>query len=330
LKNAADIRTHLAAVALVACIGGTAAAQNGPRLVVLNKDEATLTTIDPVSGKTLGTVATGEGPHEVTVSADGKTAFASNYGSQVPGNSISVIDLGSMKEVQRFDVSPLRRPHGLFFNDGKLYFTAETNRLIARFDPASKLIDWLLGTGQAGTHMVYVTTDGSRLYTANIGSDSLSIIERGPNPQAWNETVVQVGKAPEGFDVSPDGREIWAAHSRDGGVSIVDVASKKVTSTFDAGTKRSNRLKFTPDGTQVLISDLDAGELVVVDVPSKKIVKRLPLGRQPEGILIPPDSTVAYVAVAGDNHVAVVDLKTLEVLRTIPTGRGPDGMAWVK
>jgi YVTN family beta-propeller protein len=330
LKNAAGARACLAAVALVTCLCAGSEAQSGPRLVVLNKEDATLTTIDPASGKTLGTVATGEGPHEVTVSTDGKMAFASNYGSQTPGSSISIIDLASMKEVQRFDVSPLRRPHGVFFHDGKVYFTAETNRLIARFDPASKQMDWLLGTGQAGTHMVYVTADGSRMFTANIASDSLTVIERGSNPQAWNETVVQVGKGPEGFDVSPDRREVWAAHSRDGGVSIVDVASKKVSSTFDAGTKRSNRLKFTPDGKQVLISDLDAGDLVVIDVPSKKIVKRLPLGRQPEGILIPPDGDVAYVAVAGDNHVAVIDLKKLDVLRTIPTGRGPDGMAWVK
>jgi YVTN family beta-propeller protein len=167
------------------------------------------------------------------------------------------------------------------------------------------------------------------MFTANIGSDSITIIERGPNPQTWNETVVAVGKGPEGFDVSPDGRELWAAHSRDGGVSIVDIAAKKVASTFDAGTKRSNRLTFTPDGRQVLISDLDAGELVVVDVATKTVSKRLALGRAPEGILIPPGGAVAFVAVNGDNNVAVVDLKTFEVMRRLQTGRGPDGMAWV-
>src|SRR5258706_7201450 len=108
----------------------------GPRLVVLNKEDATLVTVDPATGKILGTVPTGEGPHEVTVSADGKTAFVGNYGSaQAPGSTISVVDLGAMKELRRFDVSPLRRPHGVFFMDGKVYFTSETHRIVGRYDP---------------------------------------------------------------------------------------------------------------------------------------------------------------------------------------------------
>lgn len=301
------------------------------RLVVLNKDEATLVTVDAANGKVLGRVATGEGPHEVAVSEDGRTAFVANYGTgPAPGSTISVIDLSAHKELRRVDISPLRRPHGIHVADGKVYFTAEVNRLVARYDPQSNQVDWLLGTGQAGTHMVLVSGDGSRMYTANIGSNTISIIERGANPLAWNETFVPVGRGPEGFDVSPDGRELWAAHSQDGSVSIIDLAAKKVTATLDLQTKRSNRLKFTRDGKLVLISDLDAGQLVVVDAASRKETKRLALGRMPEGILIPPDGTNAYVAVAGDGLVAIVNLKTLEVTGKMETGRGPDGMAWAK
>jgi len=55
----------------------------------------------------------------------------------------------------------------------------------------------------------------------------------------------------------------------------------------------------------------------------------MPLGKQPEGILIAPDGSRAFVAVNGDNNVAVIDLKTWNVLSRIATGRGPDGLAWV-
>jgi YVTN family beta-propeller protein len=303
----------------------------GGRLVVLNKTDNTLVTIDPASGKILGTVATGEGPHEVTVSADGRTAFVGNYGAQTPGSTISVIDLAGMKEVRRVDIAPLRRPHGMWFAEGKVYFTAEVNRLVARIDSASFQTDWLLGTGQAGTHMVWVSPDASRMYTCNIGSDSMSILERPQNPAApWNVTTIPVGRGPEGFDVLPDGRELWAAHSRDGGVSIIDLAQKKVAATIDIQTKRSNRLKFTPDGRLALVSDLDSGELVVIDVPTRKVTKKVPLGRMVEGILVQPDGARAYVAVTGDNQIAVVDLKTLEVATRLQPGGGPDGMAWLK
>jgi YVTN family beta-propeller protein len=322
---------RIAVLALIAAVLWPASAQaQGGRLIVLNKEEATLVTVDPATGQVLGRVATGEGPHEVVVSPDGRTAFVGNYGAQTPGASISVIDLASLKETRRVDLMPLRRPHGMAFADGKVYFTAEANRLVARMDAATYQIDWMFGTGQAATHMVWVNPAGTRLYTCNIGSNSMTIMERGANPLAWNATVVPVGRGPEGFDVSADGRELWVAHSQDGGVSIINLEQKKVTETIDVQTKRSNRLKFTADGRLALISDLDAGELVVIDVATRKVTKKLPLGRMVEGILVPPDGGRAFVAVTGDNHVAVVDLKTLTVTSRIETGRGPDGMAWVK
>jgi YVTN family beta-propeller protein len=307
----------------------TAAAQSS-RLVVLNKEDATLAVVDPASGKVLGRVPTGEGPHEVTLSADGRLAFVGNYGAQTPGGSISIIDLSGMKEVRRVDLGPYRRPHGMWFAEGKVYFTAEANRVVARLDPATGQVDWVQGTGQTGTHMVWVNADASKIYTCNIGANTMTILERGANPLAWNVTTIPVGQGPEGFDVTPDGRELWVAHSRDGGVSILNLAEKKVTGTIDAQTKRSNRLKFTPDGRLALISDLDSGDLVVIDVAARKIAKRVPLGRMVEGVLVQPDGARAYVAVTGDNQIAVLDLKTFEVISRIEPGRGPDGMAWIK
>ena len=326
------MRATLTIAAILALVTFHGAAQGtSGRLVVLNKEDATLVTIDPASGRLLGRVATGEGPHEVVVSDDGQTAFVANYGTgPSPGGTISIIDLTAHKEVRKFDLGPLRRPHGLAMADGKVYFTAEANRIVGRYDPSTNAVDWLMGTGQTGTHMVLVSRDGAKVYTANIGSNTMTILERGQNPMAWNATLVPVGRGPEGFDLSPDGRELWAAHSQDGGVSVVDLGSRSVTATIDLKTKRSNRLKFTPDGKLVLITDLDAGQLVVVDAASRKETKRLALGRMPEGILIPPDGGRAFVAVAGEGHVAVVDLKTFEVARRIETGKGPDGMAWAR
>src|SRR5258708_36201714 len=168
------MKRFLAWALIVAVFSPAPAAQGiGTRLVVLNKEDATLVTVDPSTGKVLGRVPTGEGPHEVIVSADGRTAFVGNYGGAGgPGNTISVIDLGAMKELRRFDVSPLRRPHGVVFADGKVYFTAETNRIVARYGPASHQIDWLFGPGQASTHMVWGTPGAPPMYTATSGGAS--------------------------------------------------------------------------------------------------------------------------------------------------------------
>ncbi|HWC99015.1 MAG TPA: YncE family protein [Candidatus Sulfopaludibacter sp.] len=320
------VRWTVAMLALAACL--CAADVPSPALLVLNKEGA-LAIVNPATKQVVARVRTGDSPHETVASDEGKLAFVSNYGSSTPGNTISVIDLAAQKEIHRVDLGPLRRPHGLAFAGGKLYFTCETNKIIGRYDPATNKVDFLLGTGQTGTHMVALNSDQSQIYAANIGGNSISIFDRA-GALDWNQTVIPVGKGPEGFDVTPDGKEIWAAHSRDGGVSIINIFTKSVTHTFGVQTKRSNRLRFTPDGRLVLISDLDAGELVILEHATRKELKRMPLGKELAGILITPDSRRAYVAVTGDNNVAVVDLKSLELIDRLQTGTGPDGMAWVK
>src|SRR4029077_15817054 len=143
----------------------------------------------------------------------------------------------------------------------------------------------------------------------------------------WTETNIAVGKAPEGFDVSPDGRELWAASHQEK-VTIIDIAPKKVIQSVNVHTKSANRLKFTPDGRHVLISDLGNGDLIVVDAASRKEVKRVSLGRGSAGILRAPDGSAAYIAVSSDSNVAVVDLKAFSITGRIATGKGPDGLAW--
>lgn len=320
--------TRLLSIALLLCTAVCVAQVPSPALLVLNKDDSTLVIVDPSSNKIVGMAPTGVGPHEVAASSDGRFAYVTNYGTQQPGSSLSVIDLSTRKET-RVELDALRRPHGIEYAEGKVYFTAELNKAIARLDPLSLKVDWILGTGQDGTHMLLPTKSLDTIFTANIFSNSISIIERVQGPQQWKETVVAVGKGPEGCDLAPDGKEFWAANSGDGSVSIIDVAAKKVVQTVPVGTKRSNRLKFTPDGKLVLISDVNTGELLILDAASRKEVKRIKLGKVVEGILVQPDGARAYAALTADGKVAIVDLKSLSVTGEIATGNGPDGMAWV-
>ena len=313
-----------------AVLAGLPALSLAAQLLVLNKSDATLSFIDPTSGKTAGTVATGEGPHEVELSADHRLAYVSNYGASAsnPGNTLSIIDVAARKEVKRFDLGELRRPHGLTFSQGHLYFTSEASQKIGRYDPVAQRVDGTFKTDQEGTHMVLASGDGSKLFATNMGSKSISIIEVGAKGEG-KQTLVEVGEGPEALDLSPDGRTLWTAHSRDGGISVIDITSGKVLHRFDAKTKRSNRLKFTKDGSLVLVSDLGAGELLVIDPKTRTERTRLKLGNSPTGILIAPDGQHAYVALSGENRIAVVDLKSLSVEKTIATGNQPDGMAWV-
>ena len=299
-----------------------------PVLVALNKADSTMAIIDPMTMKVLSKVATGDSPHEVVLSADGKTAYVANYGAQTPGSSISVIDTTTGKELRRFDVSPLMRPHGLQMIGGKLYFTAETNRLIARYDPAANKIDWMMGTGQAGSHMVVGTADQRKFYTANIGSDSVTAFEwmNPAQPQAWRVTHVAIGKQPEAIDLSPDGKEIWAGLNAEGAIDVVDTTTNKFKEKIAIGG-RPYRVRFTPDGKLVVNSMIATKELLIIDAATKKETKRIKLESVPLGIVFSADGKVAFVSVVEPDAVLKIDLSSGAILGRVDTGKGPDGIA---
>jgi len=303
----------------------------------------------------LARVPVGDDPHEVIASADGRTAYVSNYGFG-RFHTLTVIDLAGQKQKSTIDLGALRGPHGLNFVQGKVWFTAEAAKAIGSYDPATDKIDWVMGTGQNRTHMIYVFPNAKRILTTNVSSATVTIFEHtegpagmppGPPPGGmpppgcrpngampgppggdWNETVIPVGNGSEGFDVSPDGKQGWVANAADGTISVVDIDAKKVTATLAANARGANRLKFTPDGKLALIS---AGpELVIFDVPTQKELKRITIGHGSGGVLIPPDGERAFVACSGDAYVAVIDLKTLSIAGHIEAGGNPDGLAWAE
>lgn len=307
-------------------------------LLVLAKSDNMLSIVDPASLKVIARMPVGNDPHEVIASSDGKLAYVSNYGSGAY-NTLAVVDLVAQKTLTSVDLGALRGPHGLVFVGEKVWFTAEAAKAIGSYDPATRNVDWILGTGQNRTHMIYVSPDMKRIVTTNVSSGTVSIIEKtvggrpgpgGPGaPRAdWNETVVRVGNGSEGFDVSPDGKEIWVANAGDGTVSIIDVASKQVTQTLAADVSSANRLEFTPDGKLALISALRGADVTVIDAATRKTIKRIAVGHGAAGIVMQPDGARAFVACSPDGYVAVIDLHTLEVVGRIEAGQNPDGLAW--
>jgi YVTN family beta-propeller protein len=329
-------------------------AQSTPKetLLALSKRNHSLAIVDPVSLKVLAKVPVGNDPHEVIASADGKTAYVSNYGGGAY-NTLAVIDLIGQKPLPQVDLGPLRGPHGLTFVGGKVWFTAEAAKAIGSYDPANQKVDWILGTGQNRTHMIFVSEDLKRIITTNVSSGTVSIIDKtaghpagpppGPPPAGmpvppprpmgppggdWDETVVKVGNGSEGFDVSPDGKELWVANAQEGTISIIDLASKKVVETLAANAHGANRLKFTPDGKHVFVSCLGGPDVIVLDVATRKEIKRINVGHGAAGTVMQPDGTRAFVACSPDNYVAVIDLKSLEVTGHIDVGTEPDGLAW--
>lgn len=306
-------------------------------LLALSKQDHTLAIIDPASLQVLARIPVGDDPHEVIASSDGRIAYVSNYGFG-RFHTLTAIDLAGQTQKAVIDLGALRGPHGLYFEQSKVWFTAEAAKAIGSYDPATETIDWIMGTGQNRTHMIYVFPDAKRIVTTNVNSATVTILEKtegaagmppgsmpGPPGGDWNETIIPVGRGSEGFDISPDGKQAWVANAGDGTISVIDIPAKKVTATLEANARGANRLKFTPDGKLVLVTPGSA--LVIFDAAAQKEVKRLPNVHGSGGIQMQPDGTRAYVACGRDGYVAAIDLKALEMVGKIDIA-GPDGLAW--
>lgn len=299
------------------------------RLLALSKSDHTLAIIDPSTLKVLARVPVGQDPHEVTASSDGKTAYVSVYGGGGL-HELNIIDVVAMKPLNTIDTRPLFGPHGLAFVDGKVWFTAEGSKAVGCFDPQTQKVDWCMGTGQDRTHMIYVAHGSNDIYTTNVSSGTVSILSKtkSGNRENWDQTIIPTSTGTEGFDVSPDGTELWAAASDNGKIYIIDLASKKIKTIVDAKVLGANRLLFSPDGNMVLISSLRSGMLFIYDAKTRKEIKQMELGHGAAGIMIDPDGSRAFVACSPDNYIAVVDLKTYKVTARIDVGKNPDGLAW--
>jgi YVTN family beta-propeller protein len=304
-KSNRNISRITAVIVLVLSIIGPiqpSQAQSAPArsLLALSKTDHMLAVLDPATLKVIARVPVGEDPHEVIASTDGKTAYVTIYGGGSL-HELDVIDLIAQKPLTNVDTRPLFGPHGLTFVNGKAWFTAEGSKAVGRY--VSILVDTLFPPGK-------FAPPGARPH------------------EDWIQTVVPVMKGSEGFDVSPDGNELWTAASEDGTICIIDLNAKSLSSKIDAKVVGANRLKFTPDGKQVFISSLQSGDLTIYDAKSHKEIKRLKIGHGAAGILMDPDGGRAFVACSADNYLAVIDLKSLEVTRHIDVGGVPDGLAW--
>lgn len=337
-------------------------------LLVLSKQDHTLAIVDPASLHVLARIPVGEDPHEVVASADGRTAYVSNYGFG-RFHTLTVIDLAGQKQQSVIDLGALRGPHGLDFVQGRVWFTAEAAKAIGSYDPESGKIDWIMGTGQNRTHMIYVFPGAKRILTTNVSSETVTILDHtqgpagmppGPPPGAGSTPGQPQGPGagmpppgtpagpggpppgPPGGDwnetVIPVGRGSEGFDvSPDGKQAWVANAGDGTISVIDIDAKKvTATLAANARGANRLkftpdgkLALISAGpELVIFDVASQKEVKRLAIGHGSGGVLVQPDGQRAFVACSGDAYVAVIDLKSLSVAGHIEAGGNPDGLAW--
>lgn len=327
MRRALPLLATLALVTAPLHAQGAGGVPSSGTLVITNKTPATATIVDVASARVLATLPTQPGPHEIVLSRDGRVAVVSDYGAQTGGNTLTVIDVPALRVARTIILGEYRRPHGLVLlpGDSLVAVTTETNKSLLIVRLATGDIVKAIATQQNGSHMVGVTANGTRAWTGNIGSNSISELDLVTGTAL---RTITVPAQPEAINVTPDGREVWVGSNATGLLSVVDAASGKV-STAAEGFGWPYRVLFSPDNALVLLPDLKKEELRFVDRRTRRELGRLALpGMGPQGIIFTPDGTHAFLSLSTGAKVAVIDVAARRVVREIAAGDTPDGVAY--
>jgi len=294
-----------------------------PLLLVGNKGEDTVSFIDLKSGEELARVPTSHGwPHEIAPSPDQTQAAVVNY----QDHHIDIFDLRTRTIIETIDLGEHTRPHGIqWLADGRIIASTEGNQSIVEISVDRSVTG--IKTNAAGTHMVKVSPDGTKAYTANLGAGSISLIDL--NTDQLIKTVA-AGAGTEGIDLTPDGTELWISNREANTVIIYDATTLAQLDTLSVG-RFPLRLQISPDGRFAVTSNLQDGSVSVIDVEARTVVRTIAVSGNQDAaqvtLLFSRSGQFLYVAETGTDTVAEVDFRAGTVVRRLPAGRQGDGLA---
>jgi DNA-binding beta-propeller fold protein YncE len=307
-------------------------AQHG-KLLVAQKGDHSLAIVDPVAGSVIASVAeNGVTGHEVAGSPDGRFAVVPVYGNSgvgrpgTDGKNIVVIDLADHKIANNIEFDHGVRPHCPVFGpkDGMLYVTTEIDHTITIIDPKTWKVVGSIPTGQPESHMLTISHDGSRGYTANVGPGTVSVLDIKARKTL---AVIPVSTNTQRISISNDDRWVFTADQSKPQMAVIDTATNKIhtwvpLSGFGYGPA------LTKDGKYLLMPIPAKNVVDVVDLATMKVARSVSVGADPQEVLTSPDGKSAYVSCIGANQVAEINLATWNVQRSIATGKGSDGLGW--
>jgi YVTN family beta-propeller protein len=305
------------------------------RLLVAEKGNQSLAIIDPASGNVLASVPEGGiTGHEVIASADGKVAFVPIYGNSgvgkpgTDGQNIAVIDIAAHKIVGNIAFDHGIRPHCPMIGpkDRRLYVTTELDKTITIIDPKSLKIVGTLPTGQPESHMLALSHDGRRAYTANVGPGTVSVIDIAARKVL---KVIPISSNTQRISISPDDKWVFTADQTKPQIAAIDTATDTVAKWIPMESVGYGSV-VTPDGRWLLVAIADKNKVAVIDLKTMQVAHTVEVGDYPQEVIVRPNGKSAYVSCEKANAVAEIDLATWKVTRTISTGKYADGLAWAR
>jgi len=319
------------------CFGALSVSAAAQSLLVANQGDATLSIVDPASGKQVAVIAEntpGVHAHEVIASPDGRTVWLPIYGSSgvgapgIDGHQIEIVDLPSRKITGTIDFDHGVRPHMPLYDPatGMLYVTTELDKAITIIDPKTEKIVGTVPTGAEQSHMFILSHDGKRGYTANVGGGSVSVLDMAGRKTI---TVIPISRNVQRISISNDDRMVFTSDQTKPQLTVIDTATNTVKAAITLPGRGYGGAP-TRDGHFLLLAIPKTNQVAVIDLGTMAVTQTIDVPATPQEVLTTPDGKTAYVSCNVSGQVAEIDLATWKVRRLIAVGPGDDGLAWAK
>ncbi len=311
-------------LALLLLVAGTAMAAD--LVLIVHKRADSVGVYDDATGASVATIPVGVKPHEMALTADRKFLFVTNYGldsyesKDAGGNTISVVDMAQRKVTATIDLGRYRRPHGIERgSSGRMYVTTEVPAALHIIDPAERRVIRSIDTPGKLPHMVVVSEDEKRAYLANAGSGTVTVVDL----KSGGTGQTKVGGVPMGLALSSDGYRLYVATRGANVIALISTDMMNVVHRIELKGQPA-RAHLVNSGRYLLVSLIGSGELALVDTQALGEVKRIPVGKNAEGIGVGPGERFVYVSAQAENRVLKFSLKDLKQAGEFKTADRPD------
>jgi YVTN family beta-propeller protein len=319
----------VAAMALAANVP-TSSAPHG-LLFVANQFDHTVILVDAAKRKAVFTAGVDINGHEVTVSADGRFGYVPIYGNSgvgkpgTDGGTIQVVDLRAGRTIDIIDLPKPVRPHlAKFGPDGLLYVTAELANAIYAVDVHSHKVVAENPTGEPESHMLVISPDGARVYTANVSTGTVSVVDIHNHSLI---TTVQVADHVQRISISSDGRHIYTHDQVKPRIAVIDAATNKISTWIDLPATVYSSAP-THDG-QHLIANSPSGKLFDVNLSTGKVQHTYDIPGALGAMVISPDDSRAYITCPQAGTIEILNLQENALETPISLTKGVDGITWL-
>src|SRR6267142_4102892 len=296
-----SIRFFLAIAWLSVCAVTARSENTNGLLLVANKGDRTLSIINPATGAQLAAVAEdGVTGHEVVAAADGKLAFVPIYGNSgvgragTDGSLIRVVDLKKQAVIGTVDFGSGVRPHCAVIGPKNklLYITTELSNSISIIDPETFKLLGSIPTGQTESHMLAISSDGKKGYTANVGPGTVSVLDM---MEKKTLKIIPICKNTQRISISPDDKWVFTADQTKPQLAVIDTTKDEVVKWIEV-PGNGYGTAVTPDGRWLVVELNTINQVGLVDLQTMKLAHVLDVPKSPQEVLIRPDGAVAYVS----------------------------------